>query len=383
MPTTRAAARKSNGNEERAKDGLVAKPGDKHKTTAPQRSPKKRKVEDSTEASNGRGEPREEKADEKKPTTQGHGNSQEEEEKKPAAGSGGSKGLNGTGETKSSAIGKESGRTSSIVVEKGIIYFFIRGRVNVPDPHSVTDIQRTYFVLRPLPDDAKLKDGVIPEGKNARLIALPKKKFPNSHRDRFMAFVEKSKASMAELKDTFFVGAEKETETRGTQEIPPVTAIGEGIYAVTLTGRTSHLAYVLTIPTEISEVQTSLGLQEKGSFVLSLKNPEGGGPSSAQLPAKPDFPHEIMEEFRGRKWLPVGRPEHLDYSNSQVLLIGEGKDSFAGAIPTNGEYQTAEDEILRLDEEEEARIEHLNGDDTIFDDLHVSKQEFPALKSTW
>ncbi|KAH0309098.1 hypothetical protein KCU74_g15312, partial [Aureobasidium melanogenum] len=38
----------------------------------------------------------------------------------------------------------------SNIQEKGIIYFFTRGRVGIDDPQSVQDLQRSYFVLRPL-----------------------------------------------------------------------------------------------------------------------------------------------------------------------------------------------------------------------------------------
>ena len=49
----------------------------------------------------------------------------------------------------------------SSILEKGIIYFFIRNRVDVNDAESVSDLQRIYFVLRPLPKGAKLGDGAI------------------------------------------------------------------------------------------------------------------------------------------------------------------------------------------------------------------------------
>jgi hypothetical protein len=88
-------------------------------------------------------------------------------------------------------------------LEKGLIYFFTRNRVGIDDADSVGDLQRTFFVLRPLPTGAKLGDGAIPDLKNNRLFALPKKTFPKSHNDRFMAFVEKANTSIQDLKDNF------------------------------------------------------------------------------------------------------------------------------------------------------------------------------------
>lgn len=205
-----------------------------------------------------------------------------------------------------------------------MIYFFIRGRVGVDDPDSVQDLQRSFFVLRPLPPGGKLTDGAIQDVGNNRLIALPKKVFPKSGKDRFMAFTEKAQVNMDTLKEEFFQGSDYSTKTTGTRHTPEVTPVGEGVYAITSTGGgqgTTHLAYMLTIPSEIGEVQTDLGLAEKGSFALSLKNPESGAPVNA-LPNTAEFPKEIIDDFRGRGWMPA-EPKHLDYVNSSFLMIGE------------------------------------------------------------
>lgn len=193
------------------------------------------------------------------------------------------------------AVKQDSEREQNMptnILEKGIIYFFTRGRVGIDNPEGPQDLQRTYFVMRPLPQGAKLGDGRIEDSDTNRLFALPKKTFPKSHSDRYMAFVEKGKTTMQSLKDTFFAGAEHETKTQGTRETPPATPIGEGIYAITETGRTTHLAYMLTIPQELGEVQEEMGLRSKGSFVISVKNPERKGPASAQLPQSPELPKE-------------------------------------------------------------------------------------------
>lgn len=91
----------------------------------------------------------------------------------------------------------------SNILEKGLIYFFTRNRVGIDDAESVGDLQRTFFVLRPLPTGAKLGEGAIPDLKNNRLFALPKKTMPKSHTDRFMAFVEKANTTIQDLKDNF------------------------------------------------------------------------------------------------------------------------------------------------------------------------------------
>ncbi|KAK5119500.1 hypothetical protein LTR85_007600 [Meristemomyces frigidus] len=275
------------------------------------------------------------------------------------------------------------------VMEKGVIYFFTRGRVGVEDPDSPKDLQRSYFVLRPLPPGGKITDGAIQDVSNNRLIALPKKVWPKSGRDRFMAFVEKAGTSMDTLKEEFFQGSEYSTKTVGTRHTPAVTPIGEGVYAISSTGSgrtTTHLSYMLTIPQEIGEVQKDVGLGDQGSFALSTKNPESSSPANASLPQGPDYPKEIMEEFGSRGWLPT-TPEHLNYANAQILLIGEssGLDALDGA--QNGEKddkkETPQEELEKLEHEDELRIEHMQGDDTVFADLGVSRKDYPSVMTTW
>lgn len=103
----------------------------------------------------------------------------------------------------------------SSILEKGIIYFFFRGRVNIDEPHSVDDIARSYMVLRPLPIGAKIGDGTLEDSGNARLLALPKKVLPKSHRDRFLVFVEKANATIKDLKEDFMKGSDYATQTAG------------------------------------------------------------------------------------------------------------------------------------------------------------------------
>ncbi|KAF2028756.1 tetrapyrrole biosynthesis, uroporphyrinogen III synthase [Setomelanomma holmii] len=273
----------------------------------------------------------------------------------------------------------------SNILEKGVIYFFTRNRVGLDDAESVGDLQRTFFVLRPLPTNTKLGDGAIPDLKNNRLFALPKKTFPKSHSDRFMAFVEKANTSIQQLKDEFFKGSEYETKTQGTRRIDPVTPVAEGVYAITRTeDRTTHLVYSTTIPSDLGEVQEDLGIKDQGSFIISVKNPERSGPSSASLPQKPDFSKEIIEEFRGLAWSEV-KPKYLDHEYCQILLIGENLEK--GVEPTTKDKkhdkETPQEELEKLEHEDELRVQHLNGDDSVFDDLKISKKDYPTVPTTW
>ncbi|PVH96362.1 tetrapyrrole biosynthesis, uroporphyrinogen III synthase, partial [Periconia macrospinosa] len=273
----------------------------------------------------------------------------------------------------------------SNILEKGLIYFFIRNRVNVEEAESVGDLQRTYFVLRPLPLGAKLGEGALPDLQNNRLLALPKKVFPKSHKDRFMAFVEKAPTTIQDLKDNFFPGTEYQTKTSGTRRVEPVTPVAEGVYAITKTEDTStHLAYAITIPSDIGEVQDDLGLRSQGSFIISVKNPKRSSPANTNLPRGPDFPDEIIEEFRNLAWSKV-QPKHLDYPNAQILLIGEKLESAVEPTKRDQKHGKGEpqEELEKLEHEDELRVEHLNGNDSVFDDLHLRKKDFSEVPTTW
>jgi uroporphyrinogen-III synthase len=194
------------------------------------------------------------------------------------------------------AIEESSQREKQVpsnILEKGVIYFFTRNRVGIEESESVGDLQRTFFVLRPMPVGAKLGEGVLADNNNNRLFALPKKVFPKSHNDRFMAFVEKANVTIKELKEDFFGAEEYNTKTQGSRRVEPVAPVAEGVYAITRTeDRTCHLVYSTTIPSKLGEVQDDLGIKDQGSFIISVKNPERSGPAQAQLPQKPDFPQE-------------------------------------------------------------------------------------------
>jgi hypothetical protein len=180
------------------------------------------------------------------------------------------------------------------ILEKGIVYFFFRARVNIEDPHDVADIARTYLILRPIPRDAKISHGPIQDEGNCRLVAIPKKTLPQTGKDKWIAFVEKGATSFEDLKKEFLASNEYNTKTMGPRTSPAATPIGEGVYAITSTGRENHLAYMLTLPEKPGEVQKEIGLGEQGSFIVSTRNPKFPAPKNAQLPDGPEFSKEYV-----------------------------------------------------------------------------------------
>ena len=194
--------------------------------------------------------------------------------------------------------------------------------------------------------------------------------------------------------------------------VPAAAPFAEGIYAITSTGRESHLAYHITVP-EMGEIQKELGLNQKGSYVVSVKNPDAPGPANATLSKPAQYPEEIQKKFRNLRWMPL-EPELLDYVNTQFLVIGEGLGDFGRAVDEmskdqkDGGKEKPVEELEQLEEEvsrnllwpypqirsyalnvltnyeqDHDRVENLREDDPIFADLGLSSKEYHKLQTTW
>ncbi|KAF8537104.1 hypothetical protein BDD12DRAFT_746177 [Trichophaea hybrida] len=280
-----------------------------------------------------------------------------------------------------SGIAVEEAREQKVedspILEKGLVYFFLRGKVNVEHPESMDDVKRSYMVLRPLPQGTKLVDGKIQDGGKNRLIAIPKKRLPSKGYEKFLTFVEVPEASLEDLREKHLKGRTYQTKTAGERTDFPAQPIGEGVYAITKSNneRQSHFAYMLTIPEEPNELQGDFGLKDKGSFVISVRNPQTPAPPNVGIPDPAEYPKEIMEEFRGLKWGAV-QPKHLDYQNTEILFIGEKN------FPHEGDHKrTAELDLL--EEEDEKRVAHLKGSESVFSDLELNKKDFLGIQTTW
>ncbi|KAB5547150.1 hypothetical protein GE09DRAFT_1130114 [Coniochaeta sp. 2T2.1] len=402
MPTTRAKAHSaSNGGDDAATAGTKHELADKkdQKTTKKQKT-----LEETVENGNDKSSAKEEKDDQPKAkrtktddgaktkTTPKKSKAEakvEEKDDEHEVGANGKKDdsatkTNDKSEAKSTSKSddKPSGTslsstttTSPSILEKGTIYFFLRGRVNNPSPSSITEIARTYILLRPNTTASK-----------ARLLAVPKKTLPTTGRERWISFVEKTSLSLSDLQSSFLEGNEYETKTRGTQHTPAARPEGEGVYAIISKpgGRESHLVYLLTRPKELGEVHVKLGLKERGSWVVTTRNPEYPPPGGAgRLPEGPEFPEEVKKDFHSLRWAPT-KPDHLDVEGAQVLLVGESSGIEKATEPQGkGEEEDPKEELEELAEEDEKRMESLGEDDSeaIFKDLRADADALPEMQS--
>ena len=107
-------------------------------------------------------------------------------------------------------------------------------------------------------------------------------------------FVEKAKASVKELKDTVLASSTYQTKTVGERTNPAARPICSGVYAILQNekDRQSHLVYMITIPEKPDELQEEFGVHEKGSFVMSVRNPETPAPANFARKTPAEFPKE-------------------------------------------------------------------------------------------
>ncbi|KAJ5111264.1 hypothetical protein N7532_001799 [Penicillium argentinense] len=276
----------------------------------------------------------------------------------------------------------------SNILEKGIIYFFYRPRVNVDEPHSVNDVARSFFVLRPTPLGAEFdqSQGSVDKDARCRLLMLPKKKLPTSPKERDMGFVEKTGQTMKDLQEKFIASSTYQTSTRGERTIKEARPYAEGVYALTSTKRATHLAYVLTIPSEPAEIQENFGLHKRGSWIVQSKNPKFPGPAFAQLPKEPEYPPSVREKFGDLRWVPL-EPEFIEYPNAQFLMIGEAQDTLGKAATAEGAKKAHEEEpgeeLEKLERENEERVEALQGDHAVYEDLGLHAKKYASVPTTW
>lgn len=83
------------------------------------------------------------------------------------------------------------------------------------------------------------------------------------------------------------------------------------------------------------------------------------------------------------------QPHHLDYANTQFLLVGESIGIEKATRPQKEDEKEGkeklEEELEKLEDEDTHRMETLKGDDStaIFADLGTLAKDYPNLRTTF
>jgi len=277
------------------------------------------------------------------------------------------------------------------ILEKGLIYFFYRPKVEHEEVHGPDDVQKLYILLWPaapsiLQDEKEMKhtEGKTGVGEPERLIVIPKKKLPDvqHHKhEKLFGFVEKVSRRIEDI-DAQLEPETYTTKTRGERHVAGARPLGEGVYAIVKhhTGDV-HLVYVLELPDEPTEVQRAFNIAKEGSYVLMVKNPElpSGNGSFLKPEKKAHYPAELMKHFIGKTGIQLrftaAVPAMLDYPGTELLFIG-ASDDLKTELGHAGEY------VEELEHVDARKITS----DKIWKELHLSKKEHPGgavLKGKW
>ncbi|KAJ3044565.1 hypothetical protein HK097_001426 [Rhizophlyctis rosea] len=245
------------------------------------------------------------------------------------------------------------------VLETGHIYFFYRPKVQVTDVKSANDVARLYMIL-------------MPKSGSTRLMILTRKKLPEiGHRARYWGFSRAVVNNPKDLKE--YLQAETyETKTRGERTVGEARPCGEGVYFIVNHHGHTHLAYLLEIPEEPGPVQQEFNIEKNASFIITVKNPETASPPWAGLSEKQkvEFPKDLQDLFRGRRFIPANPVRLLDYEHAEFVIIG-ASDDVVGELGDVGKD-------LEDWEKDEALVVKELGDDKVFEELKLEHSKFKS-----
>lgn len=246
-------------------------------------------------------------------------------------------------------MAKEQAQPNVQILERGNILFFYRPKQGVLHPRSPDDLERAYFML--LPDDQRshknrlfnLAHGVFPAIVPG--LALPE--------ERVWAFAQDVSQDPREVLLNLERNIPAPPEPSGQRARPWARAAGQGRYAITRHDDHTHLAYRLSRPRRVGEVQKEMGIEPEASYVISVKEPFA--PSEIELEQKPSYPQTLRNKFDGLGWVAAEPTDFLDYQYTQILLIGARTDveeELGITLDADAENR-AEKEVLQLLQKEE------------------------------
>lgn len=227
------------------------------------------------------------------------------------------------------------------VLERGDAGFLYRPRIGVEQVRTLDDVARLFLVLDP--------DGP----RAARLIVVGRKRLPDpSRHERHWAVVAEVAKPPEELGEELAPRI-YETKTRGLRRRPEARPAGEGRYLLADHDGHSHLAYALERPREPGEAQRMFNIRRQASLIVAIRNPDAPAPPRTGLPRsrRAELPPDVLERFRGRRWISVDDPRLLDHEGVELVLIGASEDvegELGVAFDADAENRAAEKLLAEL-----------------------------------
>lgn len=247
--------------------------------------------------------------------------------------------------TPGSAPDRRRRRSGAVRVrERGHVHFFYRPRAG--ESAGGGSDERLYMVLRPR------------GGTSSRLLVVAGTRLPSSIGDgkpMVWALVDRLPSRTEEVAQELDLAA----GTPGGRGARPA---GAGVYAIVHHRGHTHLAHLLDLPVERTEVQRTLNIVAEAAYIVAVANPRAAHPRQLGLatPLGVDFPRRLKLRFRGRAFVPLDPPDFLDHAGAAVLLVA-----------TRQQALTALD--VRLDPRHEASARA-----AIFADLRAERSAHPV-----
>lgn len=168
-----------------------------------------------------------------------------------------------------------------------------------------------------------------------RFIILGRKSLPDvSKRTRpFWCFVDLVTTNIKDIKQA--LGPEEyETKTRGKRHKPAARPAGEGVYCILQhkKGNQSHthLIYKLELPKaeKPHSPQAELNIEEEGSFIIQVKNPNQPTPANVGLgnKRKATYPAQLQSNMGHYRFVAVDPCDYLNYEGCEFILISASDD---------------------------------------------------------
>jgi len=234
--------------------------------------------------------------------------------------------------------------------EMGHLYFFYRPKIGLTEAKKFDDVKRLYILLMPM------------HGK-CRLLFVPKKALPSMEQhQKYFVGVDKVSDNIDDI-----VGMLSEltytTKTKGERKEEKARVLGMGVYGIFHKEKTTHFAYVLDFPTEITPLHEKFRVEKEGSYIVNVKNPEDAS-SEFFLHTKhrPKYPEDLEKKFHGKKWTQLD-PQFLDYDGTHTLWIG-----------TTGHSIT--ENLHELEEISRDEMQHTSSKEFI-ESLHLGRAKLP------
>lgn len=202
-------------------------------------------------------------------------------------------------------------KTPLTVLEKGDIYFFYRPRVNSEEAKNKKEVSRFFFILR------NNTTGLY------RVVIVEKKQLPRAagHQVEF-AFVAKVGTTLEEIHE-YLDEQHYSTKTKGERTLSAALSGGEGKYLFLKWGKATHLLYSLEKSEKRQERLHGVWVEGEAIFIIQVKNPENPSPKGLSTKQRADYPPELANLFKNRRFMTLDPVDFLNYEGAEILIIGE------------------------------------------------------------